>query len=409
MRRSSLPGLLLSIALIGAACAGPDPTATSLPAATFTPTPASISTPVLVSTSTPTATTVPTPRLKPTPIPTVTPTSTPTPVPTVTLMPVPTQAPTPTPTPLPTATLAPRPTPTLRPTPTTDLGASPPIVDLHFHARTEVHGLDTEAVLKRLNELGVAIVSNGSTGSDTSASNLDRKYNGRYLPFAGQGTLRGFIADEGELAWILESQEVREYLEVLEAGLRTGAFRGIGELFVNNLGSHPAGITGLRFPADSPLMQRLWALSATYGVPLSVHMEATDDTVAEMERLLVSNRKGTWIWAHAGPFAEPKLLRRLLGAHPNLYLELSGRLSPWSRGIRFPIDDNGELKPSWKTLLEEFPNRFVIGTDRKGQNFLADFAAYINFWREILKQLSPETAAKLAHQNGERLLRLPPS
>jgi hypothetical protein len=32
----------------------------------------------------------------------------------------------------------------------------------------------------------------------------------------------------------------------------------------------------------------------------------------------------------------------------------------------------------------------------------------IGFWRRILTQLSPATAAKLAHENAERLLKLTP-
>jgi predicted TIM-barrel fold metal-dependent hydrolase len=33
----------------------------------------------------------------------------------------------------------------------------------------------------------------------------------------------------------------------------------------------------------------------------------------------------------------------------------------------------------------------------------------IQFWRKILPQLSPQTAAKIAHQNAERLLKLLPT
>ena len=73
-----------------------------------------------------------------------------------------------------------------------------------------------------------------------------------------------------------------------------------------------------------------WAFSATYDMPLSVHMDATDDLIAGMERLLASDPKGTWIWAHKGHVADVQLLRRLLATHPNLYLELAGTLSPWS-------------------------------------------------------------------------------
>jgi len=59
-------------------------------------------------------------------------------------------------------------------------------------------------------------------------------------------------------------------------------------------------------------------------------------------------------------------------------------------------------------LLEEFPERFVIGTDSDDTN-PRSYADLISFWREILSQLSPGTAVKIAHQNAERLLKLSPS
>ena len=265
--------------------------------------------------------------------------------------------------------------------------------------------------MRRLNELGVATIASGAQGNDTSALNLARRYRGRFSPFGGMGTLRSLLREERGLAWNLESQTIRDYLVELEADLRTGTFSGIGELFVNKtFESHDSGgSTRLEYAADSPLMQQLWAFSATYDVPLSVHMDATDDSIAGMERLLASDTTGTWIWAHKGHVADVLLLRRLLNTHPNLYIELSGTLSPWSSNTHSAIDDNGELKLSWKTLLEEFPGRFTLGSDRSGENFLADFTGYINFWREILKQLSSDTAAKIAHRNAKHLLGLPAS
>lgn len=193
-----------------------------------------------------------------------------------------------------------------------------------------------------------------------------------------------------------------EYLRQLEGDLREGRFRGIGELVANNTYSRAASFLS-RYPADSPLMRRLWELSARHGVPLLVHMDSTAESVAEMERLLTSDRRGTWIWTHTGWFAPTSLIRQLLRRHPNLYSELSNRESIARRTRGAPIDNGAVLKPAWRELLEELPDRFVIGTD--AQN-LAQYPLLIGYWRVILNQLSPETAAKLAHRNAERLLRL---
>jgi predicted TIM-barrel fold metal-dependent hydrolase len=278
-----------------------------------------------------------------------------------------------------------------------------PIIDLHFHADQV---WDVQALVKLFDELGVAAAGNGARGADDLALKFAEQYPGRFIPFGGNEPIRTFIKRDGERAYTLQNPEVVEYLGRLEAALRNGQFKGIGELVVNS--TYSRSDKASKYPADSALMQRLWALSVSYGVPLSAHLDATSDSIAQMEQLLASDRRGTWIWAHTGWSADssPALLRRLLQAHPNLFCELSGRESIRRKYRGDPIDEGGTLKPTWKTLLEEFPDRFVIGTHIDPAT-LETYREEIGYWRGILAQLSPTTAAKLAHENAERLLKLP--
>jgi hypothetical protein len=206
-----------------------------------------------------------------------------------------------------------------------------------------------------------------------------------------------------ERAWNLELEDIRDYLEELEAGLRSGALRGIGEIHVNNWNSNIAGTPQWRWPADSLLMQQLISLAARYDVPMSVHMDAEPESVAQMERLLTAHRDGIWLWAHTGHFAGPALIRRLLEAHPNLYCELSYRTAISLGRSATTMDVDGRLRPEWRELLEAFPTRFVIGTDI-GFASPPTYSAHIAVWRGILQQLSPETAEKLAYRNAVMLL-----
>lgn len=255
-----------------------------------------------------------------------------------------------------------------------------PIIDLHFHFNEE---WDIDAFVKEMDALGVAKAGNAPFffAPDSLALDWARRYPDRFIPFAGKQAISGFIQSDGERAWTLQAPAVVAYLQQLEAALKAGQFKGIGE--INNNHHHD-------FPADSPLMQRFWSLSAKYRVPFNVHMDAREKRVTEMERLLASDRRSTWLWAHAGD-ARPALLRRLLRVHPNFYLELSGRA--------FDIMNDAE----WKVLLDEFSDRFVLGTDAFN---LQIFVVKIGRWRKVLKLLSPATARKLAHQNAERLLNL---
>ena len=277
--------------------------------------------------------------------------------------------------------------------------AALPIIDTHFHPDP---AWDVPTLVKLFDELRVAKAGNGARerGLDTDKVALDFAHQNpdRIFVFGFAG-IRGILTKEGEPAWKFESDSVREALVRLESDLRAGKLKGIGELHPNTEISQPK--RAFRFPADSPLMQRLCKLSEKYKVPLSVHMDATEQSVAEMERLLPSNRNCIWVWAHAGWFAQPPLLRELLQRHSNLYLELSDRVGPSFNADR--IDDEGQLRPGWKELLEEYQDRIVIGTDRVKPSVKA-YSTVIGYWRQVFSQLSPKAAAKIAHGNAERLL-----
>jgi predicted TIM-barrel fold metal-dependent hydrolase len=263
-------------------------------------------------------------------------------------------------------------------------------------------------VLDRLfDQLGVRAAGKGAAGADNVALAEAERHPGRIIPFSGGQTIRTLINQYGSRVWNLQVVEVEVYLVELEARLRDGSYKGIGEIHVNNFQSNIIGSPQYRWPADAALMQRLWAMSVAYDVPLSIHMDAEAESVAQMERLLASDRRGTWLWAHTGHYADPGLLRRLLSEHPNLYCELSYRTSASPGRVTTAMDNGGTLLPAWRELLEAFPDRFVIGTDLSFPS-PATYSAHMAMWRRILQQLSPETAAKLAVGNAERLVGLGP-
>jgi hypothetical protein len=302
----------------------------------------------------------------------------------------------------PTPTLVP-PTPTAIATPTPIPARDLPIIDLHFHP-DPAWG---DGLVSMFDRLGVMLAGSGASAGDSVALAVAARHPGRMIAFAGGPPIRQLISRHGPGVWNLENQETQRYLDELEESLRSRSFSGIGEVHVNNWASNIIGSPQYVFPADSPLMQRLWALSATYQVPLSVHMDAEPQSVQEMERLLASDRQGIWLWAHTGHFAEPQLLRRLLDQNRNLYCELSYRTSISGSRSAIAMDQGGTLRESWRQLIEDFPDRFVIGTDLSGPS-AGLYAQHIAFWRALLEQLTPETAAKVAYRNAEGILGLTP-
>jgi hypothetical protein len=289
----------------------------------------------------------------------------------------------------------PPPVPTATPIDIADL----PIIDLHFHP-DPAWGPGLPALLDRL---GVRAAGNGASGPDEVAQAEAERSAGRIVAFGGGQELRGLVRRRGRAAFEAQHPDVERYLAELEDAISGGRLKGIGELHVNNWASNLPNAPQYRFPADSVVMQRLWRISEAQGVPLSVHMDAEPQSVAEMERLLASDRRGIWLWAHTGHYAQPELVRRLLSEHPNLYCELSYRLSVSASRTALAMDAGGSLREAWRRLLGDFPDRFVIGTDI-GIASPALYAQHIALWRRVLEQLTPEAAAAVAFRNAERLL-----
>ena len=206
------------------------------------------------------------------------------------------------------------------------------------------------------------------------------------------------------------SQERKNrFRQRFEPILSAGDYKGIGELGPRHM-AYLYGMREIEYPADHPLMLVLSDLAATYELPMDIHMEANEKTVAQLERLLTHNEKTKILWNHAGwsntGMASPELLRRLLTTHANLYASIKYRRPENSaqESVRL-LDEDGTLSKSWKLLFEEFPERFVIGTDVK----LGDGGGYRRTSRPhrgILAQLSKGAAQKIATENAKALLRL---
>ena len=120
--------------------------------------------------------------------------------------------------------------------------------------------------------------------------------------------------------------------------------------------------------------------------------------------ILAHNPRTKLIWAHAGSdnvgYRTPEMMRGLMQRHPNLYMEI--KYDPGFPGKDPPIMD-GKLKPEWLKLYQDFPDRFLIGSD---QHF--DPPATVPLARAqqnalLLDQLPADLRRKVAVDNAMRL------
>jgi predicted TIM-barrel fold metal-dependent hydrolase len=258
-------------------------------------------------------------------------------------------------------------------------------------------------------------------------------YPGRFSLVGGGGTLNPMIHGTGTDA---VTEAVRKAFRARAEQILAAGGVGFGEIALHHMSivlqgpQHPYESV----PADHTLLLLLADIAAENGVPMDVHFDLVPAdmplperpvfnrgpnpaqlkaNMAAFERLLAHNRSAKILWAHAGsdPLMTriPGVQRELLTRHPNLFmsLRLGGKGPPPS----LALDQSGKLKPFWLQLLQDFPERFVIGTDFfhtpgvSGQHGVPEES--LENYRAVLAQLPRELAEAIGHGNAERIFRLP--
>jgi predicted TIM-barrel fold metal-dependent hydrolase len=207
-----------------------------------------------------------------------------------------------------------------------------------------------------------------------------KKHPGKLALTGGGGSLNAMIMQS--VASGDAGPEVQKKFKARAEELLREGVVGFGEMTAEHFG----GFTPYQSaPPDHPLYLLLSDLAAEHGVPIDLHMEAVPQdmplpqglksppnaprlhaNIAAFERFLSHNPRAKVIWAHLGSdftgFRTVELDRRLLQAHPNLYMEI--KTDPDAHGLNYPMAANGKLKPDWFKMFTDFPDRFVIGSDQ---------------------------------------------
>jgi predicted TIM-barrel fold metal-dependent hydrolase len=241
-----------------------------------------------------------------------------------------------------------------------------------------------------------------------------KKHPGKLAITGGGGSLNSMIMQSvatGDAGLAVQ----KKFKDRADELLREGVV-GFGEMTAE----HFSGYTPYQYaPIDHPLYLMLSDIAAAHHVPIDLHMEAVPQdmalpaglksppnaprlhaNIAAFERFLSHNPNAKIIWAHLGSdftgFRTVELDRRLLAAHPNLYMEI--KADPVSPGLNYPLAVDGKIKPEWLKLFSEFPDRFVIGSDQhypepKGED---------RRWQEVIllfNQLPANLRKKIGTEN----------
>ncbi len=259
-----------------------------------------------------------------------------------------------------------------------------PLFDAHLHYNDEAQGPHPLAdVLGRLQRSGVAaIVANSRPNDGTKtlagASAQTRAAGVTVVPF-----VRLYRNRADYTGWFNDPTIHAMVLAELAAGTPAGPYRGIGEFHLYDSAN-----------ANGPVARQLMQLAQERNLAVLAHVDE-----AAVELLLAHAPRARLIWAHTGIGGAPvATVRALLAKHPTLIGELSYR-----PGLTAA---DGKLSAEWKTLLNEHPGRFLVGSDTWINARWHDYEALMQTARRWLGDLDPAVARRIAWDNGAALFGL---
>jgi len=283
-----------------------------------------------------------------------------------------------------------------------------PIADLHFHP--DAHN-SPAAMLKVMDAGGVQWAGLGVKGYDSDTRDLETEYSGvfgsRLIPFGGQSELNGIFKEGGlDAAESADLPEFKTLLARLEEDLKSGRIKGIGEIFVNNRTSGSQQWMRRKMKTDAPSLRAIFALAAKYNAFVGIHMQWDSDSVEQLETVMKASPGVRLLINHCGTENKASQMRPFLKKFSNAYCEVSFRYPPMmkAKAKKKIIFTGSSFDSGWKSLIEDYPDRFMVGTDSHSSN---QYTGAIKTVRKgLLKKLRPETAKMVAYGNAQRLFDL---
>ncbi len=208
-------------------------------------------------------------------------------------------------------------------------------------------------------------------------------------------------------------EDVERRLPRLGQELDSGTCMGTGEIgpFHFNKKGHQAVV---EFPMNFEPFPRTVAVTAEKGKWFDLHAEPMeprgrsreDDVFGGIALMFAQNRDLKLILSHTG-MTNPTNAQRLLETYPNMMMNFKiVRSHGGWRNLEPITDQNGNIYEDWASLFEEFPDRFLVGSDAKfgRESFPArKYGKEIQRLRRLLGVFHKTAADMIAHGNARRI------
>lgn len=245
--------------------------------------------------------------------------------------------------------------------------ASMPLIDAHVHYSHDAWSLvptaEAIAILRRSNLRKVLVSSSSDEGTQRLYQAAPDLIVPELRPYRSRGEIGTWFRDDSVITH-------------MESRLAQYRYVGIGEF-------HLYGAD-----ADLPVPRRMVQLAKQHKLFLHAH----SDTDA-VDRLFRQDPDALILWAHSG-FDRPDTVGGMLKRYPALRADLAFRNDHAS---------GGKVDAAWRALFEEFPDRFMVGTDTftpERWHYIEEHAKWSRGW---LADLPPALAEQIAWRNAEAL------
>lgn len=301
-----------------------------------------------------------------------------------------------------------------------------PIIDTHAHIFDRRGRLDLDAVLEQMDAAGVRRILVLPTPNEGRYRERDDNAAARRrLVRMGAGRAGRLCGSTYFTVWMHEAwrngyreDDLAARLARLGKDLKQGGCLGIGEIGPYHFEKHP-GQWVIRIPMNFAPMVRLAQLAAGApggGVWLDLHAEPVtpsgesyEDRVFGGIAHLFRQAPGLKLILAHSAMTNPHNARALLKAHANLMMNLKmvtpNRNLAWNN-LGPIVNQDRELFEDWAVLMEDMPERFMIGSDaRFGSKRYrpGKYKRRLRRLRRLLGSLDAAAAEMIAWRNAERL------
>ena len=245
-----------------------------------------------------------------------------------------------------------------------------PIFDAHIHYKEPAWDVyPVESIIELMDASGVAmglVSSSPDEGTIMLWEYAPNRIVPELRPYHGSANSSNWAKAEGMDAYL--AKRLNEY-----------PHEGIGEFHIRHLDT-----------SDEALFRKVIEMAKERDIALHVH------SGPEPIRWLYSlDPDVKIIWAHAGLGEPASAVYKLMAEYPDLYADTSLR--------EYAILGDGDLDPIWRTIIFEFQDRLMVGSDTWINGQWDNYESIIDSNRRWLSKLPESVARKIAYQNAEKL------